>query len=58
MFKRLFDLCMSFTALLILLPVILIVSVMIDRRLGRPILFSQVRPVFMASLLKCTNSVQ
>ena len=44
MFKRLFDLCMSFTALLILLPVIIIVSVMIDRRLGRPILFSQVRP--------------
>ena len=44
MFKRLFDLCMSFTALLILLPVIIIVSVMIDRRLGRPIIFSQVRP--------------
>lgn len=44
MFKRMFDLCMSFIGLLILLPVIIIVSVMIDRRLGRPILFSQVRP--------------
>jgi sugar O-acyltransferase (sialic acid O-acetyltransferase NeuD family) len=44
MFKRLFDICMSFLGLLVLFPVIVIVSAMINSRLGRPIIFSQVRP--------------
>ncbi|PAA04921.1 UDP-N-acetylgalactosaminyltransferase [Pseudomonas fragi] len=44
MFKRVVDVCLSFFGLLALLPVIVIVSYMVSRRLGRPIIFSQVRP--------------
>jgi len=44
MFKRLFDACLSFFACLILMPVMAAVAVLVAIRLGRPILFSQVRP--------------
>lgn len=42
--KRIFDLLASLTALLLLLPVLLIVSLCIMIFIGRPILFSQDRP--------------
>lgn len=44
MFKRLCDACLSLLACLILLPVMIVVAVLVAMRLGRPIIFSQVRP--------------
>jgi lipopolysaccharide/colanic/teichoic acid biosynthesis glycosyltransferase len=44
MLKRLFDIFASFTALVLLSPVILIVAWKIRKNLGSPILFHQVRP--------------
>lgn len=42
--KRLFDLVVGVTAIFLLSPVLIIVAIMIRRKLGRPVLFSQVRP--------------
>lgn len=44
MIKRLFDIIASFSGLLILSPVILIVALQIKRKLGSPVLFRQERP--------------
>lgn len=44
MLKRLFDIVASFFGLLILSPVIAIVAWQINRKLGSPVLFRQVRP--------------
>jgi lipopolysaccharide/colanic/teichoic acid biosynthesis glycosyltransferase len=42
--KRLFDIVVSATALVLLLPVLVIVAMMIRSKLGSPVLFRQVRP--------------
>ncbi len=42
--KRLFDLLAAFTALLLLLPVLLVVAVLVRFKLGSPVLFRQQRP--------------
>ena len=42
--KRIFDLIVSFSTLLTLLPVLLIVAILVKVKLGSPILFIQVRP--------------
>ena len=42
--KRIFDILLSGTALLILLPVLLVVAILVRVNLGKPILFRQVRP--------------
>ena len=44
MVKRAIDLILSATALLLLAPILSIVAIMIRRKLGRPVLFAQVRP--------------
>ncbi|OHU90673.1 MULTISPECIES: sugar transferase [Pseudoalteromonas] len=44
MFKRLFDVTVSLTAILLLSPLILFVSIKVMTKLGRPILFTQKRP--------------
>lgn len=44
MSKRLFDLTVAFFALLVLSPLMLIITVAIGRRMGRPVLFRQLRP--------------
>lgn len=44
MFKRVFDVVASLTALLLLSPVILLVAWKISRKMGSPVLFRQVRP--------------
>lgn len=44
MFKRLFDIVASLTALMVFLPVLLVVAFYIKQNLGSPVLFSQVRP--------------
>lgn len=44
MLKRLFDLLMAGTALLVFTPVLLVVAILVRLKLGSPILFSQVRP--------------
>jgi len=42
--KRLFDIMVSFTALLLLAPVLLAVALAVRIKLGGPVLFKQVRP--------------
>lgn len=42
--KRVFDLVMAASAILVLAPVIAVLAVLVHRRLGSPVLFSQVRP--------------
>lgn len=42
--KRIFDLGVTVPAVIILSPIIIIVAIMVAVRLGRPVLFSQVRP--------------
>lgn len=44
MFKRIFDLFLASLGLLILLPIIIIVAWQVNRKLGSPIFFRQVRP--------------
>jgi lipopolysaccharide/colanic/teichoic acid biosynthesis glycosyltransferase len=44
MFKRIFDLCASITALLLLSPVFLIVAFLVRLFFGSPVLFRQARP--------------
>lgn len=44
MLKRFFDIFASFTALVLLSPVILIVAWKIRKNLGSPVLFTQIRP--------------
>jgi lipopolysaccharide/colanic/teichoic acid biosynthesis glycosyltransferase len=50
--KRIFDLILSVTALVFLLPVIIIVAVLIRFKLGSPILFTQERPGFNGKIFK------
>lgn len=42
--KRLLDFCLALSLLLVLLPIMIILSIMVALKLGRPILFRQVRP--------------
>jgi lipopolysaccharide/colanic/teichoic acid biosynthesis glycosyltransferase len=42
--KRLFDIFVSLVALIVLAPVLIIVAVLVRNKLGKPILFCQVRP--------------
>jgi lipopolysaccharide/colanic/teichoic acid biosynthesis glycosyltransferase len=46
MTKRVFDFFVSFIAMIVLLPVIIVVAYMIRKNLGTPILFRQTRPGF------------
>ncbi len=50
--KRLFDSIVALTALLILLPVIVLVAVLIRFKLGSPILFTQERPGLNSKIFK------
>lgn len=43
-FKRLFDIVLSLTALILLSPVLLVVAVLVRARLGSPVIFHQERP--------------
>lgn len=49
---RSFDLVVSLTALVVLLPVIIVIACLIAKKLGRPIIFSQVRPGLNAKPFK------
>ncbi|KKO72134.1 sugar transferase [Kerstersia gyiorum] len=44
MIKRLFDIVVSLTALILLSPVLLVVSIQVRRKLGSPVFFRQIRP--------------
>ncbi|CAM3957445.1 lipopolysaccharide/colanic/teichoic acid biosynthesis glycosyltransferase [Kerstersia gyiorum] len=44
MIKRLFDIVVSLTALILLSPVLLVVAIQVRRKLGSPVLFRQIRP--------------
>ncbi len=44
MIKRAFDICVALLALMILSPVILVVAILVALKLGRPVVFRQVRP--------------
>lgn len=52
MIKRFFDIFISLTALLMLSPIILITAILVSLNLGRPVLFRQVRPGYMAKPFK------
>lgn len=52
MIKRLFDILVAVSALLILLPVILILGLLIKFNLGSPILFAQNRPGLDGNIFK------
>lgn len=51
-FKRLLDITLSFTAIIILLPLILIISLLVIIKHGKPILFKQIRPGKNMALFK------
>jgi len=42
--KRVFDILLSFILLMIALPILLVVSIVIYCKIGKPLLFSQIRP--------------
>jgi lipopolysaccharide/colanic/teichoic acid biosynthesis glycosyltransferase len=44
MFKRLFDFSVSFFAIILLSPIILVVSILVRKKLGSPVIFAQIRP--------------
>ncbi|WP_351189633.1 sugar transferase [Shewanella sp. TB4-MNA-CIBAN-0142] len=44
MFKRLFDFSVSFFAIILLSPIILVVSILVRKNLGSPVIFTQIRP--------------
>jgi len=44
MAKRLFDLTISFTALLLLSPLLVFLALQVRRKMGAPVLFRQIRP--------------
>lgn len=50
--KRLFDLLVGLSALLVLLPVLLVVAILVRRKLGSPILFTQARPGLNGEVFK------
>ena len=52
MIKRLFDIMVSLVLIICLSPLILLVSIMISVKLGRPILFSQNRPGLKGKVFK------
>lgn len=52
MFKRTFDFIISFSALLTLLPIIIVVAIFIRFKLGSPILFTQDRPGLNGKIFK------
>jgi lipopolysaccharide/colanic/teichoic acid biosynthesis glycosyltransferase len=42
--KRLFDIIVAVSALIFLLPIIIVVAILVAAKLGRPVLFKQARP--------------
>ena len=52
MIKRLFDILASAIALVVLLPLILLVAYKVSRSLGKPVVFTQVRPGKNGQLFK------
>lgn len=42
--KRLFDICIAFTGLVILSPVIVVIAILVKCKLGSPVIFKQKRP--------------
>ena len=53
--KRVFDLFVSLTIMIVLLPIIIIVAVLIYFKLGSPILFKQSRPGLNEHIFKMTK---
>ena len=43
-FKRFFDIVLSFCALVVLSPVLLVLAILVRLKLGRPVVFRQERP--------------
>lgn len=51
-FKRLLDIIISLSALIILSPVILVLAILVRTKLGSPVLFCQERPGFQEKIFK------
>ena len=54
--KRMIDLLLSGMAMVVLSPVYLILAVLVRKRLGSPVIFSQQRPGKMKKSFICINS--
>ena len=52
-FKRLLDIILSFLAIILLSPIILMVSILVYFKLGSPVFFAQERPGKDEKYLKC-----
>ena len=52
MLKRFFDIFVSLTAIFILLPVMVVVCILVACNLGRPVVFSQLRPGLSGKLFR------
>lgn len=52
MIKRVLDICMTFVALTILMPIILITAALVFVSFGNPIIFSQTRPGYLGRPFK------
>lgn len=51
-FKRFFDVVLSFCALVVLLPLLLLVAVLVRVKLGSPVIFKQERPGYKGKIFK------
>jgi lipopolysaccharide/colanic/teichoic acid biosynthesis glycosyltransferase len=56
--KRVIDIVVSAVGLVILMPVLVLVSLLVRLKLGKPIIFSQLRPGKMLSFFVCLNFVR
>lgn len=51
-YKRLFDIILSLIALIIFAPVMLVVAVLVRKKLGKPVIFAQLRPGLNEKIFK------
>jgi len=50
--KRIFDLCLAVPAFIVLSPIMAVVSLLVAVKLGRPVLFTQLRPGYHEKIFK------
>lgn len=53
--KRVFDLCLTVPAFVVLSPVMLVTAGLVAVKLGRPVLFTQERPAIKKKYFECIS---
>lgn len=56
--KRLLDILLSLTILIVLSPLLLVLCILVRSKLGSPIFFKQERPGRLRKFLQCINSAR